>query len=73
MIQFWQALVVDKKHLKSFVISTSLDSVLEVPDESHMRTVSASDLSRGQIDSTQQVISSIHIHVSQKITRKVFT
>ena len=47
LIQFWNALVVDKKHMESFTISNSLDSVLEAPDERGSGTSRTSSLPRG--------------------------
>lgn len=41
LIQFWNALNVDKKFMKSFFITSSLDSVLESPDEKGSRLSAA--------------------------------
>ena len=53
LIQFWNALMVDRKHMESFAISNSLDSVLETPDE-HSSLPSVTDLAR--YDSAGQVL-----------------
>jgi len=52
LVTFWNTINADKKHLKSFVVSSSLDSVLETPERRTAFTGSSADKSYGD---TQQV------------------
>ena len=54
LVNFWNTLNSDKKYLKSFTVSSSLDSVLEAPAE--RSSVYLSDKTYGDTV-TQQVIS----------------
>lgn len=54
LIQFWNALNVDKKFMKSFFITSSLDSVLESPDEKGSR-LSAAVTDSTRTDAASQV------------------
>jgi len=47
LVNFWNTINADKKHLKSFVVSSSLDSVLETPERATAFTGGAADRSYG--------------------------
>ena len=52
LVSFWNTMLADKKHLKSFTVSSSLDSVLEAPERTSIYM--SSDKSYGDV--AQQVI-----------------